>query len=78
MGKAAIVKKPVSYCYTPYFDGAGRTEFIEVWQVLEDEVLGVLYPWHPSLYTENTLNRGGGVMEKLLKLLMMPSCSAPM
>ena len=45
MGKAAIVKKPVSYCYTPYFDGAGRTEFIEVWQVLEDEVLGVLYPW---------------------------------
>lgn len=45
MGKTATVKKPVSYCYIPYFDGDGRTEFIEVWQVLEDEVLGVLYPW---------------------------------
>lgn len=45
MGKAATVKKPVSYCYMPYFDGDGKTEFIEVWQVLEDEVLGVLYPW---------------------------------
>lgn len=57
MGKAAIVKKPVFYCYMPYFGAAGKTEFIEVWQVLEDEVLGVLYPWQyvPAAQTSSRI-----------------------
>ena len=57
MGKTATVKKPVSYCYTPYFGADGKTEFIEVWQVLEDEVLGVLYPWQyvPAAQTSSRI-----------------------
>ena len=57
MGKTATVKKPVFYCYIPYFDGEGKTEFVEVWQVLEDEVLGVLYPWQyvPAAQTSSRI-----------------------
>ena len=57
MGKTATVKKPVSYCYMPYFDGEGNTAFIEVWQILEDEVLGVLYPWQyvPAAQTSSRI-----------------------
>lgn len=57
MGKTATVKKPVSYCYMPYFGGEGGTKLIEVWQVLEDEVLGVLYPWQygPAAQTSSRI-----------------------
>lgn len=41
----------------PYFNGEGKTEFVEVWQVLEDEVLGVLYPWQyvPAAQTSSRI-----------------------
>lgn len=45
MVRGKVVKKPISYCYTPYFDKDGAVAAIEVWQILEDEVLGKLYPW---------------------------------
>ena len=45
MVRGKVVKKPISYCYTPYFDNEGAIGAIEVWQILEDEVLGKLYPW---------------------------------
>lgn len=57
MAKKATVKKPISYCYTPYFGEDGNIRFVEVWQVLEDEILGVLYPWQyvPAAQTSSRI-----------------------
>lgn len=45
MATKGSVKKPIFYCYCPYYKQDNEIEFVEVWQVLEDEILGVLYPW---------------------------------
>ena len=38
-------KSPITYYYNPFYDTNNKLQFIEVWQVLEDDVLGSLYPW---------------------------------
>lgn len=43
--KKKTIRKPISYCYNPYFTQEKEIALIEVWQVLEDEVLGTLFPW---------------------------------
>lgn len=43
--KKKTIRKPISYCYNPYFEEDRRLAFVEVWQILEDEVLGKLFPW---------------------------------
>ncbi|MEG1395018.1 MAG: EAL domain-containing protein [Clostridia bacterium] len=48
MAVKATVKKPINYCYNPFFHKDGKLDCIETWQVLEDELLGTLYPWQYS------------------------------
>lgn len=38
-------KKAVTYYYNPFYKNDEELQFLEVWQVLEDDVLGSLYPW---------------------------------
>ena len=44
--KSKKIKKPISYFYNPFYKiDENELQFLEVWQVLEDDVLGSLYPW---------------------------------
>lgn len=44
--KSAKAKKPINYFYNPYYKlDNDELKFLDVWQVLEDDVLGSLYPW---------------------------------
>ena len=44
--KSTKSKKPINYYYNPYYKLDGEElQFLDVWQVLEDDVLGSLYPW---------------------------------
>ena len=44
--KNAKSKKPINYYYNPYYKLESEDlQFLDVWQVLEDDVLGSLYPW---------------------------------
>lgn len=45
MAMKKSVSKPISYFYNPFYKGTSELSYVEVWQVLEDEVLGKLYPW---------------------------------
>ena len=50
-------KKPITYYYNPYYNQENELQFLEVWQVLEDDVLGSLYPWQyiPTAETSNRI-----------------------
>lgn|GEM_PF-2816464 len=37
--------QPITYYYNPFYNLDDELQFLEVWQVLEDDVLGSLYPW---------------------------------
>lgn len=43
--KTKNAKKPITYYYNPFNKLDGELQFLEVWQVLNDDVLGDLYPW---------------------------------
>ena len=43
--KSRKKNKPIAYFYNPFYRGKEHLAFVEVWQVLDDEVLGELYPW---------------------------------
>ena len=44
--KSAKARKPITYYYNPYYKlESDELQFLDVWQVLEDDVLGSLYPW---------------------------------
>ena len=46
--------KPISYFYNPFYTGTTELTAVEVWQVLEDEVLGKLYPWQYTVGAQNS------------------------
>lgn len=48
--------KPITYYYNPFYNLNDELQFLEVWQVLEDDVLGSLYPWQ-YVATAETSNR---------------------
>ena len=48
--------KPITYYYNPFYNSNDELQFLEVWQVLEDDVLGSLYPWQ-YVATAETSNR---------------------
>ena len=43
--KTKSSRKPINYFYNPYYKNEQELSFLEVWQVLDDDVLGTLYPW---------------------------------
>ena len=47
-------KKSLSYYYNPFYKNNNELQFLEVWQVLEDDVLGSLYPWQYVATAENS------------------------
>ena len=47
---------PITYYYNPFYNQSNELQFLEVWQVLEDDVLGSLYPWQ-YVATAETSNR---------------------
>ncbi len=47
-------KKSLSYYYNPFYKDNNELQFLEVWQVLEDDVLGSLYPWQYVATAENS------------------------
>ena len=47
-------KKSLSYYYNPFYKNNSELQFLEVWQVLEDDVLGSLYPWQYVATAENS------------------------
>lgn len=47
------IKKPINYYYNPYYFDSDLV-FVEVWQVLEDDVLGRLYPWQYTASAETS------------------------
>ena len=47
---------PITYYYNPFYNTNDELQFLEVWQVLEDDVLGSLYPWQ-YVATAETSNR---------------------
>ena len=47
---------PITYYYNPFYNLNDELQFLEVWQVLEDDVLGSLYPWQ-YVATAETSNR---------------------
>ena len=54
--KAKKATKPITYYYNPFYNLNDELQFLEVWQVLEDDVLGSLYPWQ-YVATAETSNR---------------------
>lgn len=50
--KSAI--KPITYFYNPFYTGTTALAYVEVWQVLEDEVLGKLYPWQYAVGAQSS------------------------
>lgn len=53
MAKQAV-KKPISYLYNLYLDKDKQVKMVEVLQVLEDEVLGKIYPWQYTASAETS------------------------
>lgn len=53
MAKTAV-KKPISYLYNLYLDKDKQVKMVEVLQVLEDEVLGKIYPWQYTASAETS------------------------
>ena len=53
----SAVKNPITYYYNPYYNEESQLQFLEVWQVLEDDVLGSMYPWQygPTAETSNRI-----------------------
>ena len=54
--KSNKATKPITYYYNPFYNLDDELQFLEVWQVLEDDVLGSLYPWQ-YVATAETSNR---------------------
>ena len=54
--KSKKATNPITYYYNPFYNLNDELQFLEVWQVLEDDVLGSLYPWQ-YVATAETSNR---------------------